>query len=307
MTTDKTPATLATAKHGGCVQLGGGLLPCPFCGESLTINGAGDGVHSRDSACILAQQVVVVDHAPQVEAWNRRALSAQPSPGGQDALLESLVARWRKDADEIGASNNTLCQKIANCTMRHAAELQAALAARQPVCATVKDSLTVGGGQAVGAPAIDYEDLLDQAKDLIHCGCSINGAFDWLLEQLTDGEALASPPAQAVDLPYSLDADPAGIRARVADVITGTLMVAAQGHTPPPAGHWAQPFWQAARHDAARSLNVTLRLRELVAASTYMRDRVVETRGVKCMDDLDHAIDEAEKALIDSHTAGGQP
>ncbi|MEE9876554.1 MAG: hypothetical protein PBU97_07940 [Stenotrophomonas maltophilia] len=60
-----------------------------------------------------------------------------------------------------------------------------------------------------------------------------------------------SPPAQAVDLPYSLDADPAGIRARVCDVITGTLMVGAQGHTPPPAGHWAEPFWKAARADAA--------------------------------------------------------
>lgn len=114
----------------------------------------------------------------------------------------------------------------------------------------------------------------------------------------------AAPPTQAVDLPYSLDADPAGIRARVADVITGTLMVGAQGHTPPPAGHWAQPFWQAARHDAARSLNVALKLRELVAASKYMRDRVVETRGVKCMDDLDYAIDEAEKALSDSQAEG---
>lgn len=111
-------------------------------------------------------------------------------------------------------------------------------------------------------------------------------------------------PAQAVDLPYSLDADPAGIRARVCDVITGTLMIGAQGHTPPPAGHWAVPFWQAARHDAARSLNVALRLRELVVASKYMRDRVVETRGVKCMDDLDYAINEADKALIDSHAVG---
>lgn len=60
----------------------------------------------------------------------------------------------------------------------------------------------------------------------------------------------ATTPAQAVDLPYSLDADPAGIRARVADVITGTLMVGAQGHTPPPAGHWAEPFWKSARADA---------------------------------------------------------
>ncbi len=59
--------------------------------------------------------------------------NAQPSPGGQDALLESLVARWRNHAEEIGVSDNLLCQKIANCTMRHAAELQAVLAGRQPV------------------------------------------------------------------------------------------------------------------------------------------------------------------------------
>ena len=75
----------------------------------------------------------------------------------------------------------------------------------------------------------------------------------WLIPrwQLDALEAKDAGPTQAVDLPYSLDADPAGIRARVADVITGTLMVGAQGHTPPPAGHWAEPFWQAARADAA--------------------------------------------------------
>jgi len=69
---------------------------------------------------------------------------------------------------------------------------------------------------------------------------------------LLDGTAPAiRQTAQAVDLPYSLDADPAGIRARVCDVITGTLMVGAQGHTPPPAGHWAEAFWKSARADAA--------------------------------------------------------
>lgn len=68
---------------------------------------------------------------------------------------------------------------------------RAALAARQPM----------------GKPVIDYADLVDQAKDLIQCGCSVNGAFDWLLEQLTDGEALAAPPAQAVDLRAVRDAE----------------------------------------------------------------------------------------------------
>lgn len=78
-------------------------------------------------------------------AWDRAVYRAAHAATGKqqvgevqvgevqgDALLESLVARWRKDAEEAGTSDNTLCQKIANCTMRHAAELQAALAARQP-------------------------------------------------------------------------------------------------------------------------------------------------------------------------------
>lgn len=74
-----------------------------------------------------------IGYSQQAMELHDSIISARPSPAGQGALLASLVARWRKDADEIGASNNTLCQKIANCTMRHATELQAALAARQPV------------------------------------------------------------------------------------------------------------------------------------------------------------------------------
>lgn len=75
-----------------------------------------------------------IGYSQQAMELHDAIIPAQPSPGGQgDALLESLVARWRNHAEEIGVSDNLLCQKIANCTMRHAAELQAVLAARQPV------------------------------------------------------------------------------------------------------------------------------------------------------------------------------
>lgn len=143
MTTDKTPATLANVKHGGCVQL-----------PSLTY---------QKSAWMLPDDArivgVIADNIERgklnhpgfyrntqlAEALRRvldAALSAQASPGGQgDALLESLVARWRNHAEEIGVSDNLLCQKIANCTMRHAAELQAVLAARQPVCGTCDEAI----------------------------------------------------------------------------------------------------------------------------------------------------------------------
>ena len=51
---------------------------------------------------------------------------------------------------------------------------------------------------------------------------------------------------------YSLDADPEGIRARVADAITGALAIGAQGGEAPPADHWLTPFWMAARFEAAQ-------------------------------------------------------
>lgn len=50
--------------------------------------------------------------------------------------------------------------------------------------------------------------------------------------------------------PYSIDADPDGIRARVADAITGALAFGAQGNHKPPAGHWLAPFWDMARAEA---------------------------------------------------------
>ncbi|SCW88977.1 Lar family restriction alleviation protein [Pseudomonas sp. NFACC05-1] len=65
------------------------LLPCPFCGEALTINNANLGAHPRFSECIYAQQVVVADDAAQVAKWNTRATLAEPVPpaGGEVEVL----------------------------------------------------------------------------------------------------------------------------------------------------------------------------------------------------------------------------
>lgn len=120
-------------------------------------------------------------------------------------------------------------------------------------------------------------------------------------------------PAQAVDLPYSLDADPAGIRARVCDVITGTLMVGAQGHTPPPAGHWAEPFWQAARADATAQAVDLGQFREPIAA--WSKHCAHSIKGYESYQDSDLPDWMAERrqqvrkcgellALIDSQAVG---
>ena len=53
--------------------------------------------------------------------------------------------------------------------------------------------------------------------------------------------------------PYSIDADPQGIRARVAEAITGALAFGAQGANSPPPGHWLAPFWETAMEEASRA------------------------------------------------------
>ena len=105
----------------------------------------------------------------------------------------------------------------------------------------------------------------------------------------------AAQSAQAVDLPYSLDADQAGIRASVCDVITGTLMVGAQGHTPPPVGHWAEPFWQAARADAKAQ---AVDLEQFRPLASYVIEQAAGTRG-----DM-HMLACQLLALFDSQAVG---
>lgn len=90
MSNDKT---LATAKHGGCVQLGDGLLPCPFCGngaEFVPYKNNGLTLKCKSMGCIQRHQRTLrygIEwlRTSMTEHWNGRALSAQPSPGGQGA------------------------------------------------------------------------------------------------------------------------------------------------------------------------------------------------------------------------------
>jgi hypothetical protein len=67
------------------------------------------------------------------------------------------------------------------------------------------------------------------------------------------GGYLRAAPQQEAQEPYSIDADPQGIRAVVADAITGALAFGAQGANPPPEGHWLTPFWEMAREEAMRT------------------------------------------------------
>lgn len=108
------------------------------------------------------------------------------------------------------------------------------LAARQPVASADRMAIKM-----LVAAGFVSEDKANESLRIAH-------GFDGDLGQ-------PAPAAVPMDARYSLDADPAGIRSRVADCITGTMMVGAQNHTPTPAGHWLEPFWKMAQADAALS------------------------------------------------------
>lgn len=293
MTTDKTPATLATVKHGGCVQL--------VTSERERFEAWLATQHDQGSEHVIAmvsdtddryqspvtssmwsawQAANAAREGGRINGWRMydgirvysasahasivddqqfvryddylAALSAQPSPGGQGPnemadALERIAAGSLSDYEGVEADE----LHILRC-----AKLIRDLAARQPM------------GELHLPPDGFYKIVFDDAE-VPDESFARSGALDAALrrfEQISnkwnahlfvrfanntrDCTVPNATPAQDVDLPYSLDADPAGIRARVCDVITGTLMVGAQGHTPPPAGHWAEPFWQAARADA---------------------------------------------------------
>ncbi|WP_223482335.1 hypothetical protein [Stenotrophomonas sp. OVS01A] len=82
MTTDKTPATLATAKHGGCVQL--------LNSERERFEAWAKHRVSSMARAADGEYVSSFTHALWC-AW-QAALSAQPSPGGQDVLASELLA-----------------------------------------------------------------------------------------------------------------------------------------------------------------------------------------------------------------------
>ncbi|PJL44701.1 hypothetical protein [Stenotrophomonas maltophilia] len=124
MTTDKTPATLATVKHGGCVQLGDGLLPCPFCGngaEFVPYKNNGLTLKCKSMGCIQRHQRTLrygIEwlRTSMTEHWNTRTLAAPPSPA--DALPD--IESWSKGYDSGYA--------------RAVADFAASQPAGEPVC-----------------------------------------------------------------------------------------------------------------------------------------------------------------------------
>jgi|GEM_PF-1952698 len=141
--------SLADAQPGGRVRLGDALLPCPFCGaraERIDFGiGSGENEGGSCIACTVCQHSGPIEFGYKenfVSNWNRRALSAQPSQGGQGDALD-CIGRI-EEAIELRVPHD-----IYAAVHGELAELKAALAARQPV--TMDDALAVGDGTLHGA------------------------------------------------------------------------------------------------------------------------------------------------------------
>lgn len=204
MSTDKT---LADVQPGGRVRLGDQaelgrlefqawareLLPCPFCGNSaefVPYKDNGLTLKCKSMGCIQRNQRTLrygIDwlRTSMAEHWNTRALSAQPSPGGQDGLVQEALEYFERAGD---AGDR-----------QYVAAIRAALAARQSVGEPVAEAI---------------EQLADDVESCVSDACgylaSDSGWDDYGIYRddaaaryraLPDRiRALAAAPAQVVDL-----------------------------------------------------------------------------------------------------------
>ncbi|MGN7766950.1 hypothetical protein ACTJJM_05545 [Stenotrophomonas sp. 22692] len=156
-TNDKT---LADVQPGGMVRLGDQaeldrlefqawareLLPCPFCGSSaefVPYKDNGLTLKCKSVGCIQRNQRTLrygIDwlRTSMAEHWNTRALSAQPSPGSQDALASLPLYRLADDAN----GNRGLHRDDTGSWVK-LQDVERALAARQPVSDQHPDDLAV--------------------------------------------------------------------------------------------------------------------------------------------------------------------
>lgn len=188
-----TKKTLADVKPGGRVRLGDRLPPLPYPNYPVSKTGLQNNAYT----------------ASQMWDYARAALSAQPSPGGQDALdcigrIEEAI-EFRVPHDIYAAVHGEL------------AELKAALAALQP--SKQPDSVALGEAtefciekgdrQPVGEPVGWYTE--DHLTDRSATTYDRTVADRWRAKGWPVSPLYAAPTAQAVDLDLQLDRYDAGL------------------------------------------------------------------------------------------------
>lgn len=252
MSNDKT---LATAKHGGCVQLGTPGSRWAASGEpdpngtrydceraalvmgDLTDDELANAVfmhgNERQTMADLVggatPAIAYLTAAKDRIRWLSRALaaaeslSAQPSPGGQDAL-DTLIDQWMAradrheasaiEADSIGGMQMAVAVHEARAAELNAAvhSLKEALADRKPVEVSEGGFRAAASRQTASAESnATAEALMTWARQpvgepvgTVHSGKYASGMpwceVEWHIPQPAGTKLYAAPPAQAVDL-----------------------------------------------------------------------------------------------------------
>ncbi|WP_242890180.1 hypothetical protein [Stenotrophomonas maltophilia] len=218
------PKTLADVQPGGRVRLGDALLPCPLCGndaEFVPYKNNGLTLKCKSMGCIQRHQCTLrygIEwlRTSMTEHWNTRALSSQPSPGGQGDALHDAVSRI------FGCDGSPWRTRDVAAVLRD----YAALAARQPVGEPVAVVVPGAPTRCRHCESTDLEWFahVRAVNDVPHgrltthdvacvfvLGC--NECSETLHTVKADSIAslLAAPPVQAVNLGLQLDRYDAGL------------------------------------------------------------------------------------------------
>ncbi|MFE3968342.1 hypothetical protein [Stenotrophomonas sp. YIM B13575] len=208
MTTDKTPATLATVKHGGCVQLAASeraRFEAWHCEKFKTRWQTGAPTRDLHNG-VYADNYGPAEQQERWELWQAAtALSAQPSPGGQDALVTELTAhaagleRMAADDRETGLSIEQAIEDGEGYTPDEATDVAAGLqhdAERGEETAALlrKAAATLGARQPVAVR------VTPEMRAAFRKAYREGGFWADRLDTALDAMMRAAPPAQAVDL-----------------------------------------------------------------------------------------------------------
>jgi len=179
--------------------------------------------------------------ADHLTAWAKRFVNAAPQPSPTP----------QADSAPVAAPADTVVLEAALRAIHQAIDLigEPDTERLRTVRRVLRGAVVVAEDST--APQADSQPAVQQWNDLI--GKETHADADGLLFWRDEVDfAIPTPQADSQPAPtYSIDADAQGIRARVAEAITGALAFGAQGTNSPPAGHWLAPFWDAANADRA--------------------------------------------------------
>lgn len=126
---------------------------------------------------------------------------------------------------------------------------------------------------------------------------------------MLDAEAPAAPVAAQAQ-PYSLDMDPAGIRALTADAISGALALGFQGVNPPPNNeHWLAPFWEIGRESAAQAQPLDIQPIEITDSMALAFHNAITdgSVGQEDVDDIKTGLRAVLANILDMRPQAQQP